>query len=644
MTQAQPEQHGGLDVMGTFNRLREAYFRYYDTPFGLADDRLSQERRELLDRDNGAYRLPLIELRPEYVTTSRTLPDSAAACGAIPELAEFAACGLIPAGRSLYLHQEQALSAGLSPGKNMIVTAGTGSGKTESFLLPVLASLLEESASWSSGPTAFQPWWRSSGTDFVSQREGESGRPRAVRALILYPMNALVDDQLMRMRRALDSDAARQWLDTNRRGHRFYFGRYTGATPVTGSRTTATALERLRDVLRATEQRGIRAAEVANETGNDDVRYFVPRLDGAEMRSRWDMADAPPDVLVTNYSMLNVMLLRERDEHFFDSTRAWLDSSPSHRFTLVVDELHMYRGTAGTEVAYLLRNLKQRLGLNERPNQLRVLAASASIDAERDQQYLEEFFGVDATSFEFVAGSLAVPGHRARWNAGSDGRHRRSGQAFRRGGHCPRGHGLTDTFRRAFLDPDEQGNEACHRQIVDPAGRADLSRSALDSDRERALIEAARRVGGITDGPRPQGPRALLLPQCAWRLGVQRSQTVRQLHGSNDPRPVGRLYSEPTTRCACGARVLELLYCQNCGDVHAGWLHAGGRPTTESGEYAAASRCARARQTARPGSARAHREQLPRLLAEFSGRSRLPLDHHSWTRDSNRVAVFLPPQ
>ncbi len=224
-------------------------------------------------------------------------------------------------------------------------------------------------------------------------------------------MNALVDDQLMRMRRALDSDAARQWLDANRRGgHRFYFGRYTGATPVTGSRETTLAVSRLRDILTETDVRSARAAQVASQTGDPDIQFFVPRLDGAEMRSRWDMIDAPPDVLVTNYSMLNVMLLRDRDQSFFASTRQWLDASPDNRFTLVVDELHTYRGgTAGTEVGYLLRKLKHRLGLDQRPDQLRILAASASLDAQRDQQYLEELFGVAASSFDFVEGELDMP-------------------------------------------------------------------------------------------------------------------------------------------------------------------------------------------------------------------------------------------
>ncbi|SPT60532.1 DEAD/DEAH box helicase [Actinomadura madurae] len=563
MASFEAEARRGLDVTGTFDRLREAYFRYYDTPFGLADERLQRERRKLFDRDNGAFRLPLIELRPEYVTVERTLDESAAAAGASPELADFANRGLLPPDRSLYLHQERALTAGLTPGRNMIVTAGTGSGKTESFLLPVLGSLLAESAGWGGGPAPFDPWWRTPGSGFASQRDGEKGRPKAVRALILYPMNALVDDQLMRMRRALDSDAVRSWLDTYRRGHRFYFGRYTGATPVTGYRTTETALERLRDVLLATEERGARAAQVAAETGNDDVRYFVPRLDGAEMRSRWDMADAPPDVLVTNYSMLNVMLLRDRDSHFFDSTRAWLDASPEHRFTLVVDELHTYRGTAGTEVAYLLRNLKQRLGLTERPDQLRVLAASASIDAERDQQYLEEFFGVDATNFEFVPGSLAMPDTAAVGTAAHVSALIAS--EADEAGDIARQQGLTDTLRRAFLDENEDGTEnAVARPLSDLAGRVFPDAEPADAETAFTKVLSALAANPLDSDPKVRAHYFFRNVPGVWACSDPDCSAAPH---TDEPRPVGRLYSEPTTRCQCGSRVLELLYCQNCGDV-----------------------------------------------------------------------------
>ena len=81
------------------------------------------------------------------------------------------------------------------------------------------------------------------------------------------------------------------------------------------------------------------------------------------MWSRWDMQDHAPDILITNYSMLNIMLMRGVEAGIFDQTRSWLQADPSHVFHLVVDELHTYRGTPGTEVAYLIRVLLDRIGL-----------------------------------------------------------------------------------------------------------------------------------------------------------------------------------------------------------------------------------------------------------------------------------------
>ena len=79
-----------------------------------------------------------------------------------------------------------------------------------------------------------------------------------------------------------------------------------------------------------------------------DIRYYFPRIDGGEMWSRWDMQDTPPDILITNYSMLNIMLMRDIEEVIFAKTRDWLQASPQNVFFLVVDELHSYRGTPGT--------------------------------------------------------------------------------------------------------------------------------------------------------------------------------------------------------------------------------------------------------------------------------------------------------
>ena len=90
--------------------------------------------------------------------------------------------------------------------------------------------------------------------------------------------------------------------------------------------------------------------------GGPAARFFQS-LNGSEMWSRWDMQDHPPDILITNYSMLNIMLMRGVESAIFDQTRQWLNSDKSHLFHLVVDELHTYRGTPGTEVAYLIRSL-----------------------------------------------------------------------------------------------------------------------------------------------------------------------------------------------------------------------------------------------------------------------------------------------
>ena len=140
------------------------------------------------------------------------------------ELGEFLAQGgekgLAPKDRELYEHQVAALKASVINRKDVVVTTGTGSGKTECFLLPIFSYLIKESLDWNALGTrnADHPWWRKGERIIgqrVPQRQGEE-RPAAIRALILYPLNALVEDQLMRLRRACDSPKARQWLRDNR--------------------------------------------------------------------------------------------------------------------------------------------------------------------------------------------------------------------------------------------------------------------------------------------------------------------------------------------------------------------------------------------------------------------------------------------
>ena len=221
------------DPFEVFERLRDFFIMYYESPFALRHDVLAAERRQLLEAEGRIYREPYIEVIPPYRSSGQTLAQIAEDLSITRDFSDFAACGLFPSNLALYEHQSQTLAANRE-GRHVVVTAGTGSGKTECFLLPIVLDLVEESSGWPTPNPRAGSWrWWETGSDRYPKRAHEL-RPAAVRALILYPMNALVEDQLQRLRRALDGPQARQWLDTNRNGNRFYFGRYTGRTPVPG--------------------------------------------------------------------------------------------------------------------------------------------------------------------------------------------------------------------------------------------------------------------------------------------------------------------------------------------------------------------------------------------------------------------------
>lgn len=393
------------------------YLRYLDSPFDIRYSDLAAERRKLLDQDGRLYRSPLIEPVPAYRSSSQSFSQAVQGLlgrkfqqSEITEIADFVAQGLFPSTRTLYQHQRDVFEEVVAKGLDTVITTGTGSGKTECFLLPVVASIVQEAAAWPAPGQRPQnwDWWnhyslrgtRRRWAPEVLQRSHEC-RTAAVRALILYPLNALVEDQLARLREALDSPGARSWLQINRGGNLIYFGRYTGQTPVSGERTSSN-MTRLRDELRSIH-------EDSRAVAGTEAERFFQKLDGSEMRSRWDMQDAPPDILITNYSMLNIMLMRTIEAGIFDQTRAWLAQSSRHVFFLVVDELHTYRGTPGTEVAYLIRALIDRLGLSSDSDQIRIISSSASLESSsKGLLYLEQFFGRSRSRFRIIGGSSYV--------------------------------------------------------------------------------------------------------------------------------------------------------------------------------------------------------------------------------------------
>ena len=207
-----------------FNDLREMYLRYLDSPYDLRYPDLVRERRSLIDRNGRIYRHPLIEAVQVY----EKCPDGFAQValellgptweqGLIDDLAAFTGMGLFPKERQPYTHQRDAFAASTIEHRDVIITTGTGSGKTECFFLPIAAALIQESAGWAAPnlPDPRRAWWRHytmqgqrrQWAPRISQRAHEP-RTAAIRALILYPLNALVEDQLARLRDGFDTASA----------------------------------------------------------------------------------------------------------------------------------------------------------------------------------------------------------------------------------------------------------------------------------------------------------------------------------------------------------------------------------------------------------------------------------------------------
>ncbi|MFI5845609.1 DEAD/DEAH box helicase [Catenuloplanes sp. NPDC051500] len=551
-----------LTLDGLQDYLEQAFLRYYETAYELRDTALEGERRRLLTQRGTVFADPYVELMPSYPAADETMGEILFDLG-LPEAASLLQPGLLPRGvHRPYDHQEKALRESLQRGRNVIVGTGTGSGKTESFLLPVIARLVKESKSWvtPADVRADTPWWRSSG-EFKPQRENEQGRMPGIRALLLYPMNALVEDQLVRLRTALDSPVARAWLEKYRPGHRFYFGRYTGRTSLPGTRESATAdkVKRLAKLMRAAEQRQQRLVEgIAEGTIEDKWRYFLPALDGAEMRSRWDMQHAVPDILITNYSMLSIALSRSDEAPMIEATRHWLAASPANKFTLVVDELHMYRGTSGTEVAYLLRRLMGVLGLDERPDQLKIIGTSASIqDDSEGRAFLGEFFGrADSSSFTFIKAKLEE-------HQGADDLRALTAPLLAKtltADELPTDGTLPRALQRAMTENDELRPRALSKVASRLFPDIDAQQARTAFDVLTALLETqqspAVRFRGHLFARTLQGLWACSDPACPKVAAGEKSPQRR----------IGKLYAAQRFTCECGARVLELLYCESCGE------------------------------------------------------------------------------
>ena len=311
-----------IDVQEWPERIRQRYENYLKTSFFFSERHLRASFEEALRKEGSLLKGPYPEPHRGF-TTSMDAQALAAEC--------FPDCGvgLLPAliDRPLYTHQERAIRSTYVDSRNVVVATGTASGKTESFLYPILFELYRQHIA------------------------GELEEP-GVRAMLLYPMNALANDQRERLGEICKNlcETASDFEPT--------FGQYIGQTP-----------------------------EHARDHWRNAAARTEDRLPG-ELVFREEMRRAPPHILLTNYSMLEYLLIRPDDSPLFDGERG------CHWQFIVLDEAHQYRGTRGMEMGMLIRRLKQRLRDGGRRDPFRCIATSATISSsqgDEDKRAVAEF-------------------------------------------------------------------------------------------------------------------------------------------------------------------------------------------------------------------------------------------------------------
>jgi len=596
-------------IAETVADIQTALREYIEATYHVGHPTVIKQREHLLRTEGVLFREPYIESTPRY-RTDRRFDDLALDPAVHALLGKLAVKG--DGLDSLlydppYTHQAAAVEWASRDGVSLAVTTGTGSGKTESFLLPMVAKLAIEAA--------YHP---------------ESFATPAVRAMILYPMNALVNDQLGRLRLLLgDRRVTAQFEAWAARPARF--ARYTSRTLYPGVRTRERDKRRLGSIedfyvllqSRAEDPKTRYHAEAVELIkvleargkwpGKPDIKKWygnkgdhwhnkagefiraVTLPEDPELLTRHEVLAAPPDVLITNYSMLEYMLMRPLERPVFDATRQWLADNPEERFLLIIDEAHLYRGAAGAEVALLLRRLQSRIGID--PSRLQVITTSASFaSAEYARRFAAKLTGKVIANFRTVEGELklsepAVTGSAADAAAlaavpirdfydadDDDARTLAIADLLAYRGVELREAPTSELLFEALENFPPMGllvNETM--QKAQPV--AELGGVIFPSIDESLANQAVTTLVALGSVARPKPDEAGLLP-CRVHgffrglpgLWACLDPKCSELAGEDLPdgsRPIGKLYAQPQVTCGCGARAFEYFTCRDCGSSYA---------------------------------------------------------------------------
>ncbi len=415
-----------------------------------------------------------------------------------------------------YVHQLKSweILNGSEP-QSLVVTSGTGSGKTECFMVPIL--------------------------DHLARLRRKHGRLIGVRALFLYPLNALINSQRNRLK---------AWTSPFNGDIRFCL--YNGNTPERPDRSS-----------------------------------LQPK-DPCEVLDRTSLRNQPPPILVTNATMLEYMLVRTQDAPILEQSQGKLE-------WVVLDEAHTYIGSQAAEIALLLRRVLNAFGVE--PGNVRFVATSATIgdpDGEAGEslkRFLADVAGVNISRVHLVSGSRqipAIPGeiqqHRIPIeelekidpeNEASHGRYaalcshpqaRRIRQLFTESGDASHVARLSEVCAVLYGQKKEYTTDEQHRALR----WLDLLSGTRNTDKDGRRGESFLPLRAHFFHQTLSGIWACADPGCAASSGTALD---------NESWPFGKIYLEPRKHCECGSPVYEVANCGDCGTVYLlaaesnGYLH-----------------------------------------------------------------------
>ncbi len=564
------------------NELKHTYLKYLNTGIPLKYKSANEERKKLYTENDSIMQPTIIEFVKKYEGIN-TISEIFSNETELP-FVDFINQGLFydfdnSIEKKLYKHQVKAIEEVIFNKKNMVVTTGTGSGKTECFFIPILYSLFTKYQHSQSSPS--------------------------MKTMILYPLNALAEDQMIRLRKSLDDlrpdyQGPYAFYDNYLNKNKITFARYTGKTPNDISRdldSRQAIWQQLEEDIKGSYSKLIKLDKNSIDYFNQGKEYQRlraikmslqnPNIDeSCEIIDRKHILKNVPDIIVTNYSMLNVMLMREKEDIIFESTKKWLEEDESNIFTLVIDELHTYRGTSGTEVAYLIKLLLDRLGLDADSPQVRFLASSASMgDEKATKDFLSQFYNTSKDSFSIISDEKEIKINQKilfDLNFIKDNldminslNNQNEPEIIKK---------LTELILTTynltiyqyvkknkiieFIKQFLFDNEILCAKPVDYIAKKAFPNESNSLDYLEFLITLINIAHENNNYIQPI--RAHYFAKNIEKLWVCTNENCTEIEGKEKDRKFGEIYKAPKHFCKCGARVLELLICRRCGEVYFG--------------------------------------------------------------------------